>query len=188
MQTSTSTSLLKRVLGALRPNGETYLEIAHDPRANVQAAIVVILAALAGGIGSLTSDRPLLAFFAGTVGLLVAWSAYAATAYGAGTRLFADPPIAVDRGQLWRSLGFAYAPMLFTVFGVLPSFLGYLVCFAIAPAWVMWTTSVALLAVLGVETNRARNTAILAGVVLLIVMSLVGGLSGAGVYGEGGML
>jgi hypothetical protein len=174
------------MVGAVRCRTATYEAVARDEHATAQAAIVVVLAALAGGIGSLGSDHPGRAFVGGTIGGLVAWAALAAAATLVGTRVLATPPIRADRGQLLRVLGFAYAPYLLNVLGVVP-WLGYFACFVAAPAWVAWTTFVALQAVFAIEEGRARAAALAAMVAAVTVMSLTGVAIRAAVYGEGGM-
>jgi hypothetical protein len=184
MQTSATGSLIERIPRAAWSRPATYRAIAEDASAGTQALIVVGLAALAGGIGSLDSDHPERAFVGAVAGMLIGWSVFAAVAYAVGVRLFRAWPIEVDRMQVLRVLGFALTPYLLMVFGLVPG-AGYWFCFVVAPGLTIWATYTALKATIEIEEGRARAAAILAVFALLIVMSITGVAIGASVYGEG---
>jgi hypothetical protein len=183
MQTSVAGSLVERMIGAARLDSATYEAVEHDTSATVQAAIVVVLAALAGGIGSLGDNNAGKAFISGIIGGLIGWVAFAAAAYFVGTRILSAAGTEADLGQLLRVLGFAQVPSLITVLGFIPV-LGAILGL-IAFVWIILTTITALKAALEMETGRAIATAILAIIAEVIVLVIVAAIVGVGVYGMG---
>lgn len=183
MQTSTSGSLVDRMVGAARLDSATYEAVEHDTNATTQAAIVVVLAAIAGGIGSLGGDHPARGFISGIIGGLIGWVAFAAAAYFVGTKILAASGTEADLGQLLRVLGFAQVPSLITVLGFIPV-LGAILGL-IAFIWIILTTITALKSALEMETGRAIGTAILAIIAEVIVIAIVAAIIGVGVYGLG---
>jgi hypothetical protein len=181
MQTSASGSLVDRMMGAARLDAATYEEVERDTNATVQAAIVVVLAALAGGIGSLGDDEAGKAFISGIIGGLIGWVAFAAAAYFVGTKILAASGTEADLGQLLRVLGFAQVPGLITVLGFIPV-LGAILGL-IAFIWLILTTITALKAALEMSTGRAIATAIVAVIAEIIVLAIIAGIIGVGVYG-----
>jgi hypothetical protein len=185
MQISTSGSLVDRMIGAARLDSATYEAVEHDVNATSQAAIVVVLASLAGAIGSLGADHPGRGFIGGLIGGLIGWVAFAAAAYFVGTRFLPTTATEADLGQLLRVLGFAQVPSLITVLGFVPV-LGALLGL-IAFIWGILTTIVALRSALEMETGRAIATAIIAVIVEIIVIAIVGIILGVGLYGVGAL-
>lgn len=163
-------SFVERMIGAARLDGAVYEEIEHDRGATRQAAQVVVLSSLAAGVA---------AFFAiGLGGLifislfgLISWALYAYVTYVIGTRLLAGPETSADWGELARTLGFAQAPGLLAVVGVVPV-LGILVG-AVVSIWLLLTTVVALRAALDFSTGRAIATAVIGWLALGVVRGVI---------------
>src|SRR5687768_11916050 len=108
--------VVTRAIRAARLEDAVYEEVARDPEATTQALLVVIAAAILGGIGSITEGvGPLIGalIFAPAV-----WALGSALAFFVGTRLYNI------QGLTWlevaRALGFAQAPGVFNVFGIIP--------------------------------------------------------------------
>ncbi|MEA2514861.1 MAG: hypothetical protein QOF33_2074 [Thermomicrobiales bacterium] len=171
MQTSASGSLIGRMMGAARLDAATYEEVERDTNATTQAAIVVVLAAIASGIGALGDDDPGKAFIAGVVGGILGWIVFAAAAYVVGTKLLSTAGTEADLGQLMRTIGFAYTPYLLNVVGFIPV-LGWIVGL-IAGIWVIVTTVVALRHALEMSTGRAIVTAIISAILAAIALGIV---------------
>ena len=89
-----------------------------------QAMGVVILSSLAAGIGSIWRGGP--GVLGGVVGALLGWLIWALLTYLIGTRLLPEARTRADWGQLLRTTGFATAPGIVRVFGIIP-LLGWLV-------------------------------------------------------------
>ncbi len=120
---------------------EVYEEVEADPSATFSAALVVVLSALAAGIGSI--------FTAGVFGLiayslfaLFAWYVWAFSCYYIGTRLLPEYETEADHGQLLRTMGFAAAPGLIRVLGVIPGVGGLI--FTLAGIWMLIATVIAV--------------------------------------------
>ena len=84
---------------------------------------------------------------------------YAYLTYLIGTRLLAGPETSADWGELARTLGFANAPRVLLILGVIPV-VGLIVGAAVF-IWVLVATVVAVRAALDFSTGRAIGTALL---------------------------
>src|SRR5262245_13578061 len=119
-------SYADRIRGALLLDPRTYREVEQDTDANGQAALTVILAALSTGISALLGRdwlRDSLGLLASSV---LQWIVFSFVAYFVGASLFATPQTSVTPGQVLRTIGFAQAPKLFALLGIIP-ILGWLV-------------------------------------------------------------
>ncbi len=110
--------MLSRMIGAARLDSHTYEEIEHDPAATMQAAIVVVIVALATGIGSISLG--ITAIIGGIVAGIVQWALWALVTFVIGTTLFKTPATEANWSQLARTTGFAQTPGLLRIFGVIP--------------------------------------------------------------------
>ncbi len=157
------------MMGAARLDQATYEAVEHDTNATSQAAIVVVLAAIASGIGALGDGGE--GFIFGIIAGIVGWIAFAAAAYIVGTKLLAAAGTEADLGQLLRVLGFAQVPQLITIVGFIPV-VGWIVGM-IALVWGIMTTITALRAALEMSTGRAIATAIIAIIAEAIVVGII---------------
>ena len=71
--------MLSRMIGAALLRPQTYEEVEHDPAATMQAAIVVVIVALATGIGSISLG--VTALIVGIVMGIVQWALWALVTY-----------------------------------------------------------------------------------------------------------
>ncbi|HEX5939886.1 MAG TPA: YIP1 family protein [Dehalococcoidia bacterium] len=161
--------MVDRMIGAARLDQHAYEDVERDEDATAQAAIIVVLAALAAGIGALDGGIDAL------IGLVIAgifgWLVYAAVAYFVGTRFFAGTETASSVGELLRTLGFAQTPRLLLVLAFIPV-LGILLSIAVF-FWILLTTVVAIRQALDFSTGRAVATAIVSVLVLFVVQLIV---------------
>jgi hypothetical protein len=169
-----------RIRGALMLDPRIYREVEQDTEANGQAALTVILAALATGISVVLSRDGLR----DSVGLLVSsilqWIVFSFVAYFVGASLFATPQTSVTPGQVLRTIGFAQAPKFFAILGIIP-LLGWLVGLIVF-FWFIAAAIVALKEAFEFDTGRAIGTGILAliGIVIVdIVLSVIFGVGSA---------
>jgi hypothetical protein len=175
MQRSSS-SFVERVIGAIRLDPATYEEVEHDTDATWQAAVVVVVAAILTGVGSSAGRTENL--FASVLASVVFWAIFALFAYLIGAHLLKGPQTSVTFGEVLRALGFAYAPSLFAILGLIPG-VGPLIVL-IAGLWTLVASVIALRQALEVSTGRAVATAVvafLAMVVVLVIVATVFGLS-----------
>jgi hypothetical protein len=133
--------LASRMLRAALLQPSLYEEVEADRGATTQAFLVVLLAALATGVGALRNS--------GLDGLLwhtaldvALWYAWACVTLWVGTRLLPTPETQADLGELLRALGFASAPGALRVLAVFPP-LAFAV-FTICGIWMLVAMVVAL--------------------------------------------
>jgi hypothetical protein len=122
---STVGILTSRALGAAVLDRGTYETVEHDSSATWQAAVVVISASVAAGIGATGGKAPRISTLLAVSSLaLVTWVTWATLILQIGGRDLPEPQTQVDLGQLLRTLGFAASPGLFQVFAVVPAVTG----------------------------------------------------------------
>lgn len=169
----------ERLLGALKLDASVYEEVEHDTSAFGQAALVVALAALAQAVATF-GETGTSGAFVSLAGGFVGWLLGTGLVWLIGVAILNHTS---DYGELLRTLGFASAPGMLGVLGVLPlgpaeALLG-LAIFALS-------TIAAVIAVrqaLDVGTGRAIVVCILAN---LVPVALILGL-GLLLVGAGGM-
>jgi hypothetical protein len=183
---SRSASYVDRLRGALMLDARTYRDVEQDTDANGQAAITVVLAALAAGIGYLLS-RDLVQNVLGTViSSVLQWVIFSFVAYYVGASLFSTGQTSVTPGQVLRTIGFAQAPKLLLVLGIIP-ILGWVVGMIVF-FWFIAAAIVALREAFEFDTGRAVGTGLVALVVIAIVDIVLGLLFGIGSALFGGLL
>lgn len=110
-----------RLMGAAMLDGGTYEQLEHDPHATWQALLVVVLSSLAAGYGvRLQIWAGPGAFVRVALIALIAWIAWAVLTLQIGSRVMPEPATQSDTGEMLRTIGFAAAPGLLQVFGVIP--------------------------------------------------------------------
>ena len=176
MENMAQRSFLARVIGAARLNSSVYEEVEHDGNATKQAAAVVVLGSIAAGIAGL-GEFGVAGLVFGVLGGLVGWAVYAWVTYFIGTKLLAGSETSADWGELARTLGFANAPRILLVIGVV-SVLNALVS-AIVAIWVLITTVVAVRAALDIGTGRAIVVALIGVIVAGIILGIAYGIADA---------
>lgn len=163
-------TLSDRIVGAARLDVATYENVERDTTALPQALLVVVLGAIASGVGSLGVNG-VLGFVGGIIGALVGWAVYAGIAYFVGVKLFALPETHSSWEELLRTLGFAQAPRLLLVLAWIP-ILGAIIALIVA-IWVLITTIVAIRQSLDFTTGRAIGTAVIAWLALAIIQGVL---------------
>lgn len=133
--------MLNRMLGAARLNVDTFEDVERDGGATVQALIVVIVVALASGIGDLLSgDADILgALVFGVIRGVLSWVVWALIAMLVGTTILKTEQTEADWGQLARGTGFAQTPGILNILVFIP-FVGWAI-FIVALIW-QWAAMV----------------------------------------------
>lgn len=152
-----------------------YEQVEHDQSAMQKAMMVVVLSSIASGLGSFNLQAgifsAIIGLIVGTVFALIGWFVFAFIIYLVGTKLMPEPQTEADHGQLLRTLGFAAAPGVLRIFGIIPG-LGGLISFA-ASIWVLVTTVVAARQALDYkDTWRAVVVCIIAWFAYMLVLFL----------------
>jgi len=153
----------------------TYEDVEADRSATPQALVVVVLSSLAAGIGTYGGSPKTLTYFVNaSVIALMMWAAFALLTFEVGARILPTAETRADVGQLLRTLGFAAAPGLIQVLGVLP---GALVpVFTLAILWALAASVVAVRQALD-YTSTARALAVCGlGLLLALIIAVPLGL------------
>ena len=160
-----SRSFGERLLGALRLDATVYEEVEHTPDALGQAAGVVALAALARSLGVPDEGGLIGGVLAGFVG----WLFGAAVIWLVGVKILEHTS---DFQELLRTLGFASAPQLLYVLGVIP--LGALAPILALAVFVLgiFAWVIAVRQALDITTGRSLAVCALAQIPGLILMGL----------------
>ena len=163
-------SYSNRMMRAARLDPQLYEEVEADAGAMGQAVGVVVLASVAAGIGmgGLGIGEILFA----TVGALVGWFIWAGLTYVIGTRLLPEPQTEADVPQMLRTIGFASAPGIIRILGVIPGLTWAI--FAIASVWTLVAMIVAVRQALDYKsTGRAVAVCVIGLVVQIVVFAVL---------------
>ena len=131
----------QRIIGAAKLRSATFEDVEHDGTALGQALVVVILSSVATAIGAginVTSADLLR----GTLAALLSWFVWAGLTFFIGTKLFATPGTHATWGELLRTTGFAAAPALLRILGVIPFTTDFI--FFVTSVWMLMTFVVAV--------------------------------------------
>jgi hypothetical protein len=166
-------TFLHRVMGATALDVATYEEVEADESGGVQAMAVVLLSAVAAGVGGRGLGQSLSVIPVVTLVALLSWAAWALLTYEIGARLLPEPDTRVDVGQLLRTLGFASAPGILRVVGVVPELA--------MPAFVLtslWMLAAMVMAIRQALDYRSTVRAVLVSVIAAtLTLAMAGVLS-----------
>ena len=162
-------SLAERMVGAARLERATYEEVEHDRAATGQALGVVVLSAVATGLGLGAGLRGLII---NTLASIVMWAIWAALVYAVGTRLLPEPDTRADWGEVARTVGFAQTPGVLRLFGIIPG-LGEFIR-AAADVWVLIATVVAVRQALDYRSlPRAVGVCLIGWILQIVVFAII---------------
>ena len=176
--TTAANSLTQRIIGALALDPAIYEEVEADPSATGQALGVVVLSSVAAGIGArgLGGTTVTAIVFIGIVSLL-AWAAWAVLMFEIGARLLPESETHSDVGELLRTIGFASAPGLLRVLGVMSA--ATIPVFIVTSLWMLVAMIVAVRHALDYRTTgRAVGVCVLGWVLAATIAVVIGLLFG----------
>ena len=155
-------SITERMMGAARLDTATYEEVEHDSSATGQAAVVVAIVAVASAIGAIGSEGagPIAAL----IGAFIGWLVWSGITYLIGDKLLGGT---ASWGELLRTLGFAQAPGVLYVLGIVP-LLGGLVRFVVA-IWILVAGVIAIRQALDFSTGKAILTVVLGWLAMMVL-------------------
>ena len=137
---SADQTLIGRMIRAARLDPRLYAEVEADETSIGQAASVVLLAAFAGGIN--LPGAPFAILFAGLLAALAGWLLFAYVIYLIGAKLLPEPGTKANFGALLRAMGFANAPGVVKLLGIVPEL--RMLVFFVAMVWVLVATVTAV--------------------------------------------
>ena len=181
-------NLTDRMLRAARLDVSLYNEVEADLNATSQALTVVVLVAIASGIGAALAlglaGRPtgaIAALVGGVIAELVGWAVWSYVMYFVGTRLFHGT---ASYGELLRTLGFAYVPGVLLILRFIPLLGGLIV--VLVGIWRIVTGFIAVREALDLDTGNTIAT-IVVGIIAYVVVAAIVGLVLAAIGIAGGL-
>ena len=159
---------LARMVRAVTLAQSLYKEVEKDQSATWQALAVVLFSHLAAGIGAATHAGSGGLVMGGLVALL-AWHVWIFLTYILGAKLFPMSQTSASLWEFWRALGFASAPGILRVFGVVPGLTG--MTFLVAAVWMLMTSVLAVRQVLDyASTARAMGVCVPGWLVYMLLL------------------
>jgi hypothetical protein len=131
-------TFVDRMIGAARLDPRAYEEVEADRSATVQALGVVVLSAVAAGVGRGEDSMAIgIAFRA-----LFMWVVWAGLSFAVGVYLIPEPQTNANVGQMLRTIGFAASPGILRFFRFIP-YLGPFISFVVG-IWIVLAMVVAI--------------------------------------------
>ena len=170
---------LQRVIGVLKLDVNTYEEIEADQSATTQAALVVAIVAilgglLAGGASAIFGGNFLGVFIRQLLTVFIGWFIWAYVTFFVGTSFFEGKS---TPQEMLRVLGFAQAPAILAIIPVCGPFVGWI--------WTLACSFIAIRQGLDLDNTKALLTAIVAFIAVIIVYFIIGAILGVIGIGAG---
>ena len=159
-----------RVVGAMKLDPNAFEDVERDTTAIGQSVGVIVLAAVAAGIGNIYWGG-LTGIVRGAVGSIIGFLVWSLIIWLVGTKVMAEPTTKADYPETFRVLGFAAAPGLASIITIIP-ILGWILMFAIW-AWQIAAMVVAVRQVLDYSTTGKAIVVVLIGFAINIVVSVL---------------
>ncbi|HUH12998.1 MAG TPA: YIP1 family protein [Longimicrobiales bacterium] len=144
-----------------------YEEVEHDASATGQAAGVVAIVAVCAAIGQ--AGAGIGGIVGAAAGALIGWLVLAGIVYLVGDKIFGGT---ATWGEMLRTMGFAQAPGVLYILGIIP-LLGGLIAFVVW-LWILVAVVVAIRQGLDVGTGKAVATGVLAWIGYVLVAGALG--------------
>jgi hypothetical protein len=166
--------VIQRMVGAAKLDRATFEDVEADGTATAQALTVVSMSSIAAGVGNgVTSGSALLVT---ALAALVGWFLWASLIYLIGTKVLSAPETKSDVGELLRTTGFASAPGVLRVFGLIEGYGPVLI--GVANVWMLVAMVVGVKQALDYDsTARAIGVCLVGWIVMVGVTVLVAGAS-----------
>jgi hypothetical protein len=177
--------IISGVIRAARLDRTFFAEVERDTSYNIDSLAVVVIAALASGIGSFFNKilfggsfvQSVFSLVWGVVWAIAGFYLWCFLVSWVGKQFFKGQG---DWGEVQRCLGFAYGPQVLGILAVIPC-VGWLAALA-GWIWSMVAGFVAVQEALDQDTTNALLTVVISGVIVLIVGAVIGSILGVGVF------
>jgi len=166
-----------RVVGAMKLDPNTFEDVERDPTAIGQSVGVIVLAAVAAGIGGI--------YYGGLTGIissaclsLIGFLIWSLIVWVVGTKVMPEPQTKADYAETFRVLGFAAAPGLFSILriiGIIP-ILGWVISFLLICliwVWQMAAMVIAVRQVLDYSSTGKAVIVVLIGFVVNFILTIL---------------
>lgn len=163
-------NILDRMVRAARLDPSLYEEVEADLTATPQAAVVVVLSSIAAGIGSMLGPG-VTGLLVATVTALIGWLVWAVIIYVLGSKVLPEPSTQTNLGEILRVLGFASAPGLIRVVGVIDPLSG--IAMLAAAVWMIAAMVVGVRQALDYTSTRRAVAVCVLGFLVQLAVSLV---------------
>lgn len=165
---------LNRFLGAAMLDVKLYQEVAGEPRFLNQAWITVLIYAMLASWGSF-GRAGAVGSNIGLITAVIGWYIWAFSTYYCAIKWFRETPAEIERGDrktVLRVMGFACAPGVIRLLGLLPG-LGILTI-VVSSVWMIAAATVAIKVALEIEsTARAAAACIIGWIIGAIAQGLL---------------
>ncbi|WP_420427942.1 YIP1 family protein [Algiphilus sp.] len=163
---------VQRMIGAAKLDVATFEAVEHDQNATMHALAVVVLVAIATGLGSMAAAG-FTGLIVGVIAAVVGWAIWAGLIWLIGTKLLPEKSTEADWGQVARTTGFAQSPGLLRLFGFIPA-VGPLIVL-VASIWQLVAVVVAIRQALDyTQTWRAVVVVLIGWLINLAIFMLLG--------------
>lgn len=165
---------LYRLMGAATLDASMYEGVEADRSTNAQAALTVLLASLAAGIGAggWYGVHPFTLVVISALACCV-WVAWAVLIFHVGTRVLTEAQTRVTLGELLRTTGFAAGPGLLLSVAIVPRLAP--LAFAVSGLWMLATMVVAVQHALDFDGPwRAVGVCLVAASVVAMLAAVLG--------------
>lgn len=166
-----SQNLIDRTIRAAKLDVELYEEVEADETLTSQAIAVVVIAAIAGGIGGALGaiirgsiGGFFLALIVSPIIAVIGYFVWAALTYFIGTSVFQGT---ADYGEMLRAIGYSYGPQVLSLLSFIPC-VGWLFSL-IGWIWALVAGVIAVRQALDFDTGKAIITCIIGWVVMLVI-------------------
>jgi hypothetical protein len=159
-----------RVVGAMKLDANAFEDVERDSTAIGQAVGVIVLAAVAAGIGNIYWGG-LSGIVTGALMSILSFLIWSLIVWLVGTKLMPEPATKADFPETFRVVGFAAAPGLAAVITIIP-LLGWLLMFLIW-LWQIAAMVVAVRTVLDYSTTGKAIVVVLIGFVVNLIVTFL---------------
>ena len=178
------TTFTNRMILAAKLDSGVYEEVEADRTAMGQAVAVVVIASAAAGIGTVQQTGLVGIVLAAFLALL-GWFVWAGLTYLIGTRILPEPQTQADYGQLLRTIGFASAPGVIRILGIIPGLMA--IVHFVAGIWMLAAMVIAVRQALDYRSTwRAVGVCLIGWIVQALIFALIFALGGGPAPQPGG--
>jgi hypothetical protein len=169
-------AMLQRVVRAMSFDTKFFQELRTNTSLNQEALYIVIAVAVLSAIGAVWGG--LWAMLVTAIMVVVGYFIWTYVALWVGQKFY---NVNADIGQVQRAFGYAYAPQLLRVLGIIPCLGGIA-----ALVGAIWSLALGVFAIresMQLDTTKAIVVTIIGWVIIVVISLLLGliGLGGAGV-------